>query len=151
MKLGYIYKSMKGALHHGQSPCKFVNFSEFFKNLWVGSRYGASKLCAFIVIFTVIFLFYIFWDFEKVENLLKLSLNKLCGELRNEEPNLEISWKTNSLCQFSVTSGTLKVITLAPVLHMKKCIDFKQIWACDSPNVQSVCHQQKTCCQSEGG
>ena len=56
----HIYNFIKDVLHHGRSPYNFVNYSEFLENLWAGLRYRAFKLCAFIVLFTVCFQFYIF-------------------------------------------------------------------------------------------
>ena len=59
-KVIHVCNFIKDVLYHGGSTCKFVNFSQFLENLWAGSGYWAFELCAFIIMLTVCFQFFIF-------------------------------------------------------------------------------------------
>lgn len=95
----YIYNFIRAVIYQRRPPCSFVNLTKFLKNFRAGSGYGAITLCAFVVIFTLCFQFYIFRTFETAENLLKLAVDKPCDKVTNEMWSLEIWRKNNSLCQ----------------------------------------------------
>ena len=56
-------------------------FRIFPNSSWADSGYRAFKQCAFIVIFTVCFHFYICKNFKNEDNSLKLIVDKLCDKL----------------------------------------------------------------------
>ena len=59
-KILHICNLIKNLLYRGRSNCSFPKFLDLLEDVWGGSGYSAFRVCAFVVIFTLRFHFYIF-------------------------------------------------------------------------------------------